>query len=157
MRSKRPILAMAGAGVLWALALLTKIHAWFLLPILGAWSFVWLPPRRAHCGHAGLDGRRHQLVLAGLALALVRFVEQAPGVLGDGRRAVDDIMVQYFGQVVADRDVPWHYPWFYFAATVPIGLLALGAVGIVRGWSDRRADPFPLLLAGHDRGLPGHF
>ncbi len=67
------------------------------------------------------------------------------------------IMVQYFGQVVADRDVPWHYPWFYFAATVPVGLLALGAIGIGRGWSNRRDDPFPLLLARHDRALSGPF
>jgi hypothetical protein len=58
------------------------------------------------------------------------------------------IMVQYFGHVIADRDVPWHYPWFYFAVTVPVGLLAFGAVGLLRGWSVRRIDPFPLLLAG---------
>ena len=58
------------------------------------------------------------------------------------------IMVQYFGQVFADRDVPWHYPWFYFAATVPIGLLALGAIG-VRAWLDRSPHrPFPLFLVG---------
>ena len=56
--------------------------------------------------------------------------------------------MQYFGQVYADRDVPWHYPWFYFAVTVPVGLHLLGAWGLVRGWRDRRADPFPLLLAG---------
>ncbi len=39
--------AMIGAGAVWSLALLTKIHAWFLLPILAAWSLVRLPPRRA--------------------------------------------------------------------------------------------------------------
>ena len=58
------------------------------------------------------------------------------------------IRVQYFGQVIADRDVPWHYPWFYFAVTVPLGLQLLGGVGIVRAWKNRRAhDAFPLLLA----------
>ena len=57
-------------------------------------------------------------------------------------------MVQYFGRVYADRDVPWHYPWVYFAVTVPIGLLALGVIGMARGWIRRREDPFPLLLAG---------
>ena len=40
------------------------------------------------------------------------------------------LMVTYFGRVIADREVPWHYPWFYFAVTVPIGLQALGALGI---------------------------
>ena len=43
------------------------------------------------------------------------------------------IRVLYFGQVFADRDVPWHYPWFYFAATVPVGLHALGLLGLWRG------------------------
>ena len=62
---------MAGAGVLWSLALLTKIHAWFLLPILAIWSLVWLPPRRAVPAMAVWTRRRHQPVLAGLALALV--------------------------------------------------------------------------------------
>jgi hypothetical protein len=58
------------------------------------------------------------------------------------------IWVQYFGQVFADRDVPWHYPWFYFVTTVPIGLQALGLVGLARGWMDRRSTRFPLLLGG---------
>ena len=57
-------------------------------------------------------------------------------------------MVQYFGQVIADRDVPWHYPWFYFAVTVPLGLQILGGLGLIRAWRNRRADAFPLLLAG---------
>jgi hypothetical protein len=57
-------------------------------------------------------------------------------------------MVQYFGRVYADHDVPWHYPWFYFAATVPVGLQVLGLIGVVRGWKDRRSSPFPLLLVG---------
>ena len=63
---------MAAAGALWSLALLTKIHAWFLLPILGAWALRWLPPRRAALRHGRLGRRRNQLVLARLALALVR-------------------------------------------------------------------------------------
>ncbi len=42
--------------------------------------------------------------------------------------------------------MPWHYPWFYFATTVPIGLHALGLIGLTAGWRNRRADPFPGLL-----------
>ena len=59
------------------------------------------------------------------------------------------IRVLYFGQVYVDRDVPWHYPWFYFAvdgAGRPARCSA--SWGLVRGLADRRADPFPLLLAG---------
>jgi hypothetical protein len=58
------------------------------------------------------------------------------------------LRVQYFGQVYNDRDVPWHYPWFYFAVTVPMGLHILGALGLAGAWRRRRPDPFPLLLAG---------
>ena len=147
VQSERPILAMAAAGMLWALALLTKIHAWFLLPILGVWSLVWLSPRRAVLA-----------MLAWTAVGVCLFWLGWPWLWYDSWNRLQafwgtgvvrsTIMVQYFGQVLADRDVPWHYPWFYFAATVPSGLLALGTVGIVRGWKNRQADPLPLLLAG---------
>ena len=43
----RPVRAMAGAGVAWALALLTKIHAWFLPPILLVWALARVGPRKA--------------------------------------------------------------------------------------------------------------
>jgi len=147
IRSRRPLVAMAGAGAVWALALLTKIHAWFLLPILGAWSLFWLPPRRASAVMA-------VWAVVGIGLfwlgwpwlwhdSWTRF--HAFWGTGVGRAT---LMVQYFGRVIADRDLPWHYPWFYFAVTVPLGLQALGALGIVRGWINRCHDPFPLLLAG---------
>ena len=71
LRSPRPVRAMTVAGVVWSLALLTKIHAWFLLPLLGVWSLVLLSPRRALPAMAGLDDCRLEPVLGGLALALV--------------------------------------------------------------------------------------
>jgi 4-amino-4-deoxy-L-arabinose transferase-like glycosyltransferase len=147
LRSGRPNAAIAGAGLLWGLALLTKIHGWFLLPILGAWSFVRLPPRRAISA---------MLIwtLAGIGLFWLGWPwlwydswDRLQAYLGTGV-VRSTINVQYFGQVFADRDVPWHYPWFYFAVTIPLGCLVLGAIGIKRGWSDRRTDPFPLLLVG---------
>ena len=129
------------------LALLTKIHAWFLLPILGIWSFVWLPPRRAVSAMLAWTVVGISLFWLGWPWLWYDSWNRLQAYWGTGV-VRSTIMVQYFGQVVADRDVPWHYPWFYFAATVPLGLLALGAVGLVRGWNNRRADPFPLLLAG---------
>jgi 4-amino-4-deoxy-L-arabinose transferase-like glycosyltransferase len=147
LRSQRPILAMAGAGVLWALALLTKIHAWFLLPILGVWALVRLPPRRAAAAILAWTVVGIGLFWLGWPWLWYDSWTRLQGFWGTGV-ARSTIMVQYFGQVVADRDVPWHYPWFYFAASVPAGLQALGTVGIVRGWKNRRADPLPLLMAG---------
>ena len=138
---------MAGAGVLWGLLLLTKIHAWFLLPILAAWSLVRLPPRRAVS--AMLVWTLAGIGLFGLGWPWLWYDSwsRLQAYLGTGIVRTP-LIVQYFGQVYADRDVPWHYPWFYFMATVPIGLLALGVIGMARGWLGRRDDPFPLLLGG---------
>jgi len=70
------------------------------------------------------------------------------------QRAV--LYVWYFGQRYADRDVPWHYPAVLFLTTVPIGLQALGALGLVTRpnppWMERHGQVvlgtilFPLIL-----------
>ncbi|MBS0202944.1 MAG: glycosyltransferase family 39 protein [Planctomycetes bacterium] len=39
----------------------------------------------------------------------------------------------YFGTRFADKDVPWHYPFVMFAVTVPVGLQALGLLGVCSG------------------------
>jgi 4-amino-4-deoxy-L-arabinose transferase-like glycosyltransferase len=145
LRAKRPVVAMAAAGLVWALALLTKIHAWFLWPILTAWACVLLPPRRALVAMSVWTTVGICLYALGWPWLWYDSWHRIGAYWGTGV-ARSSIMVQYFGQVVADRDVPWHYPWFYFAVTVPVGLLALGAVGVARGWRERRADLFPLLL-----------
>jgi 4-amino-4-deoxy-L-arabinose transferase-like glycosyltransferase len=147
IRSTRPVRAMAGAGVLWAVALSTKIHAWFLLPIIGAWSLVWLPPRRAFAAMAAWTVVGISLFWLGWPWLWYDSQNRFQRYLGTGVER-STIMVQYFGHIIADRDVPWHYPWFYFGATVPVGLLALGAIGIACGWKDRRSDSLPMLLAG---------
>jgi 4-amino-4-deoxy-L-arabinose transferase-like glycosyltransferase len=147
LRSQRPVLAMMAAGAVWSLALLTKIHAWFLLPLLGLWSFMRLPPRRALLAMTVWTVVGIGLFWAGWPWlwydSWARLWEYwTTGV----ERAT--IRVEYFGRVFADRDVPWHYPWVYFATTVPVGLQASGILGVHRAWKERRTDPFPLLLAG---------
>ena len=154
LRAKRPVAAMAAAGALWALALLTKIHAWFLWPILTAWAFVLLPPRRAVVAISAWASVGICLYALGWPWLWYDSWHRLGAYWGTGV-ARSSIMVQYFGQVVADRDVPWHYPWFYFAVTVPSGLLVLGTVGVARGWQERRLDLFPLLLVAHDCGFSG--
>ncbi len=52
------------------------------------------------------------------------------GFLGTGVERTA-IYVQYFGQVYRDRDVPWHFPWLHFLATVPVGLHVFGVVGLI--------------------------
>ena len=145
LRSPRLLRAMAAAGAVWSLALLTKIHASFLLPILFAWAFLLLPPRRAVAAVTLWAFVGIALFWLGWPWLWYEPWSRLQTYWGTGVVRTT-IRVQYFGQVIADRDVPWHYPWFYFAVTVPLGLQLLGAIGVAEGWKNRRADPFPLLL-----------
>ena len=144
---RRPLVGMGFAGLAWGLALLTKIHAWFLPPIVLAWALSRMKPGRAiaACSIWGVVGL--STFFAGWPWLWYAPVERLRAYLGTGVERVS-IRVLYFGQVCADRDVPWHYPWFYFAATVPVGLLALGVWGMIGRGRERRFDPFVLLLAG---------
>lgn len=145
-RSTTPIRAMALAGVSLALALLTKIHAWFLFPIVGIWLLTRLPIKRAIAAGTAWAATGLALFVLGWPWLWYDSFARLRGYLGTSV-VRSTIHTLYFGQVYADRDVPWHYPWFYFAVTVPIGLQALGAWGLVQGWRNRSVEPLPLLLA----------
>ncbi len=135
-----------GAGAFWALALLTKIHAWLLLPIVAIWVFTRLAWQRAFKTMAVWTLTGVGLFLAGWPWLWYDTLARWKSYWGTSvQRAT--IMVEYFGQVMPDRDVPWHYPWVYFAVTVPIGLQVLGICGLGAGWRQRRGDRFPWLLA----------
>jgi 4-amino-4-deoxy-L-arabinose transferase-like glycosyltransferase len=147
LSSRRPIAGATAAGLVWSLALLTKIHAWFLLPIVAVAS-LWR-----------LGFRRGSLTVAAwTAVGLAGFFagwpwlwyETASRLLRFWGTGVDraSILVTYWGNVYRDRDVPWHYPWFYFAVSVPVGLQILGLLGLCRGWRERRSEHLPLLLPG---------
>jgi 4-amino-4-deoxy-L-arabinose transferase-like glycosyltransferase len=147
LEHRRPVPAMAGAGVAWSLALLTKIHAWLLIPILAVWSCIRLGPAKSMAALGAWATTGLTLFFVGWPWLWYDTAHRLANYLGTGvERAV--IHVEYFGRVYADRDLPWHYPWFYFLVTVPIGLHALGAVGLAESWRKRRRDKFPWLLAG---------
>ncbi len=126
---------------------MVKIHAWLLLPLIGMWSVARLPPRRAAAAVAVWAAVGFGLFVIGWPWLWYDFWSRLQVYWGTGVTR-NPILVQYFGQVLLDRDVPWHYPWFYFAVTVPVGLQLLGLIGLVVGWRNRREDPFPLLLSG---------
>ena len=145
---------MAVAGLAWGLALLTKIHAWFLPPVV----LVWCPGPAGRAGRGGCvglaGGRAWTIFFAGWPWLWSDPVGRLRAYLGTGVERVS-IRVLYFGRVFADRDVPWHYPWVYFAATVPVGLQALGVWGLVRGWRERGGRPVPAPAGRVDRAVPG--
>jgi 4-amino-4-deoxy-L-arabinose transferase-like glycosyltransferase len=147
VEARRPALATSAAGISWALALLTKIHAWLLPPVVLVWALVKLPWQRALGACAGW-------LAVGLALFVVGWpwlwydpLARLAGYLNTGVSRAP-IYVRYFHTVYADRDVPWHYPWFYFAVTVPIGLHLLGAAGTLQAWRARATDRLPFLFLG---------
>jgi hypothetical protein len=133
-------------GLVIGLALLTKMQAVLLPPLLTVWA-LW---------HWRLSAFR-PLAISGVTTAVVFVVGwpwlwlDLPGHLTDyfgrttGRVSLN---VWYLGQVFKDVDVPWHYPWVMTLVTVPVGILLLAAVGL---WGARRRiinDPTTSLIVG---------
>lgn len=145
--AKRPARAMALAGFVWGLALLTKIHGWVLAPLVGLYALARLGPRRAALPLLVWTLAGLATYVAGWPWLWYETVSRWRAYLGTGVVRLT-LHTLYFGQVYADRDVPWHYPWFYFAVTVPLGLHLLGGVGLWRAWRDRRDDARPLRVVG---------
>lgn len=132
--SSPSLAAAAFAGVLLGLALLTKIQA-VLLPVpIAIWALCVM--RWRGVGLLAVWG------LVGLGVMFVGWpwLWESPWshlmqYLG---RTTDraTIYVWYLGKVIADREVPWHYPWVMWLTTVPVGLHLLGACGL---WQALRA------------------
>jgi 4-amino-4-deoxy-L-arabinose transferase-like glycosyltransferase len=158
-RWNHPLVSASIGGALFGLALLTKVQA-ILLPFpVAVWALFQM--RRRAIPHLALWG----LVGLFMFFAFWPHLWNAPldhffQYLGrTTKRPV--IHVWYFGQVLPDRDVPWHYPWVMFLATVPVGLHALGFAGLFgtagRAWKSPRellilaCGVFPLVVFS----LPG--
>jgi hypothetical protein len=134
----RPSLrAVVACGVLFGLALLTKIQA-ILLPIpVAIWALACWRRR------AVVPLLAWGIVAFAVFFALWPWLWLAPlDHLAEyfGRvSARQPVKVWYFGADYLDVDVPWHYPAVMFLTTVPAGLLLLGFVGLfARGRSEWR-------------------
>jgi 4-amino-4-deoxy-L-arabinose transferase-like glycosyltransferase len=143
--SGRPVRGMALAGIAWGLAILTKIHGWLLIPPVAAWALWRLPPRKAIPALLAWGTVGVGMFFAGWPWLWYDTWDRLVGYFRTGVERTP-ILVQYFGTVYRDVEVPWHYPWLFFAATVPVGLHALGLIGLWEGWKRRREEPTPLLL-----------
>lgn len=157
-RKRRGWIIPALTGALFGLALLTKMQAIVIPPVVGLWA-IWNWRVRAI----------KPLVLFGLVGVAVFFVGW-PWLWLDPLHNFREYFARttsravlncyYLGQVWHDKDVPWHYPFVMFAVTVPVGLHALGLCGVLsvgRAWRQPReqlllaAALFPLVLFA----LPG--
>ena len=133
-------------GLFVGLALLTKMQAVLLPPLLTVWAF-W------HWRFSAL----RPLGVCGVTTVIV-FVVGWPWLWLDvfghlieyfgrttGRVSLN---VWYLGQVFKDVEAPWHFPWVMTLVTVPVGILLLAAVGL---WGARRrilSDPATSLIVG---------
>lgn len=133
-------------GLFIGLALLTKMQAVLLPPLLTVWAF-W---------HFRLSAIR-PLAVSGLTTVVVFVVGwpwlwlDLPGHLTEyfgrttGRVSLN---VWYLGQVFKDIDAPWHYAWVMTLVTVPIGILLLAAIGLWRARWRIHNDAATSLIVG---------
>ena len=130
------------AGIWWGLALLVKIQA-ILLPLpVTIWAFY-------HWRGAAV---RPLAIMATVGAAVFFFgwpwlwFDPLDHAFAYFAQTTDraSLPVWYMGQVWADVDVPWHYPFVMTAVTVPIGLLALSGAGLLAGtpvgWREPRCQ-----------------
>ncbi len=115
------------AGVLWGLALLTKIQAVLIGPVVVVWAWK----------HWGRKAFVPLLIWGGAGLLV--FYAGWPWLWLDPKQHALDyfrssterltLYAWYFGERFADTQVPWHYPFVMFLITMPIGWLVLGVAG----------------------------
>jgi hypothetical protein len=156
--SKIPVSIAILTGVLFGLVLLSKIQAILIPPVVGAWG-LWHWRQRAIW----------PLMVFGVTGLIVLCVGW-PWLWLDPLHHLREYFARttsraelhcfYLGQVWADKEAPWHYPFVMFAVTVPIGLHLLGLLSLFGRGSILRqpreqlvfaATVFPLILFA----LPG--
>ena len=123
------------AGVVWGLAMLTKLHGVLLAPPVIIWV-VWRMQRRSALPLLAWGASGMVTLFAGwpwLWLAPIGNLRQFLATATD-RHAIH---VFYAGRVWEDVQVPWHYPLVMFVVALPVGLLILGLLGI---WRYRQSD-----------------
>lgn len=151
----RSELRWLAAGAAWGLALLTRFHAGLLGPVVVGWLLL---RTKGRCLARWPFWRNVGIWTA--AAAVVFFVgwpwlwystaEHLQIYLASATQRMP-IHVYYLGRVWLDWQTPWHYPWVIFAATVPVGLLLLGLVGLwvgCRAWSTQPHWGLLAALAG---------
>ena len=137
------------AGLVYAMAFATKLHAVFLPPVLVLWlGLVCLKSENRRLLF------RRGLMLAGAAAILTPLVYLAtqPWLWHDTatriyerffdyarKTTVHPIGLWYFGRRYLN-DTPWHYPCVMTLFTVPTGILILIGIGVGTGW---RKSLFP--------------
>ncbi len=152
LRPPRPFWAMMGAGIVFGLALLTKIQAWFLIPIVGTTALLWFS--------LSIRGVLRATTACALWLLVALLVyglgwpwlwsetlQRLGDYVGTGTERLS-LQTLYFGVIYPDVEVPWHYPWVHLSLALPLGTCALIVSGVAFGWWRRRESPLALMCLG---------
>ncbi len=131
-------------GIVWGLAISTKINAVFVLPTLFLWALIF------RCKFYLLV----RLALAAL-IGVPFFIGWWPWLYYDTVNRIKEYLAfqtvthlkiaQYYLQKVL-MPPPWHFPFVMTWAVVPLGTTVLYAVGILRGILRRRDRAFCFML-----------
>jgi len=117
-------------GILFGLALLTKINALFLPVVLGAWGLIF-HGRKAWRNLIVMAVAGPLLFWAGWPALWHHPVAGIRAYLAD-KAARDVIPVFYLGRTYGDPSAPFHYPFVMLLASTPLPILAAGGIGIAR-------------------------
>jgi len=134
-------------GLLWGLALLTKIQA-ILLPVpIVFWALLhWRHKAILPLIICGVTG--FALFFIGWPWLWLDPITHLQNYFGSTTNRVM-LHVYYFGTVYQDKQTPWHYPFVMTLLTIPIGLLALFLYRMLLGGADKVwMNPRSQLLLG---------
>lgn len=136
----------AATGFLLGLALLTKIQAIILPPLVVLWALShWRKRAVRPLAIWGLVGG--VVFIAGWPWLWIDLTGHLAEYFGRTTGRLN-LNVWYLGEQVADRDVAWHYPWLLFLVTVPPGLQLFAAAGVLRFGKEFQRRPELTLLLG---------
>jgi len=146
-------------GMIFGLALLSKMQAVLLVVPIAGWAFCTLR-KRSIVPLVLFFGTGLLVFFLGWPWLWTNPVSNLLAYFGQATDRIH-LYTWYFGSRYLDTSVPWHYPWVMFLVTVPVGLHAVGFWQFVRGsvkpWQQKREQLilatcfFPLLVFS----LPG--
>ncbi len=124
-------------GIILGLALLTKIHAVLILPVVLVW-FLWNWGLRSLIPFVFMCIIGGAVFYAGWPWLWIDPTEHLKEYFS---RATERSSLNcfYLGKKFADTDVPWHYPFLMFLVTMPLGFLGTAVIGLTNRTNDENS------------------
>lgn len=151
-QSRRPFRSAAAAGLVWGLAILVKMPAWLLIPVVWGRAIGVLGIKRGALAAMIWTSAGLAVFFVGWPWLWFHSYARLKSYFSTGFERVS-IHTLYLGTVYSDHSVPWHYAPFYFLATVPVGLHLLGFAALPRVFKRALKEGFPAVLAAIVAGV----